>query len=150
MVESATKIGKMLGHLCTGLADVDGYYLPFVVVGLLPIPPAIMAVFTIPTIATSRSTQAVSILALLRTPGVLIMAITTIIFITPVMLEGTLAPHLTPYRLSMTVLGCVFLIEPLCYVVATAILGRVILRRVKYKLPLMVGGGYGMSQTYML
>ncbi len=139
----------MLGALCAGLADLEDYYLPFVVVGLLPILPAIMAMFTMPTIATSRSTQTVSILSLLRIPGILIMSMTTIIFSAPVMLQGTLAPHLKPYKLSMTVLGCVFLIQPLCYVVATAVLGKMA-GCVKHKLLLMVCGGYGMSYSCIL
>ncbi len=141
-VESAIGVGNMIGPTCSGLADVGGYFLPFLVVGLLPILPAAITTITMTTQTTSQSNQTVSIMALLRIPGVFIMSLATVIFTTPVMLQGTLAPHLKPFRLSHALLGCVFLIRPLCYAVSNPIVGK-IAGRVKYKLLLMVFGAYG-------
>ncbi len=142
-VESATGIGTMIGPGFSGLADVGGYFLPFLVVGLLPIIPAAIATVTMPKQTISQSSQTVSIMALLRIPGVIIMSMATIIFTAPVMLQGTLAPHLKTYRLSQALLGCVFLIQPLCYAVSNPIAGK-LAGRVKQKLLLMVFGAYGM------
>ena len=139
----------MIGPTCSGLADLGGYYLPFLVVGVIAILPAAIATVTMPTQGTSQSSQTVSMLTLLRIPGVFLMCLATVVFTAPIMLQGILAPHLKPFRLSHALLGCVFLIQPLCYAMSNPIVGK-IAGQVQYKLLPMVCGSYGMYDTWIL
>ncbi len=139
----------MIGPTWSGLADLGGYYLPFLVVGLLPILPAAIATVTMPTQGNSQSSQSVSMVALLRIPGVFLMCLATVVFSAPVMLQGILAPHLKPFRLSHTVLGFVFITQPFCYAMSNPLVGK-IAGHVRYKLLPMVCGSYGTYDTWIL
>ena len=109
-----------------GLAEVADYYLPFLVVGLLPILPAIVANIVMTT-AKPDSKRSLSIIQLLNIPGVLIMAIvTSLSFCAFIMLEPTLAHHLWPYGLPLHLIGFVFLIQPVCFTIVSPITGKIV------------------------
>ena len=147
-METAISIGCMLGPVASGLADLGGYYLPYLVVGLLPILPAIVACITMEKGTQMESSQSLSIFELLKIPGVIVISLVLVICNgTPVMLEPTLAPHLKPYGLSLSLIGAVFLINPLGYAIAAPILGK-LNAWVKYKLSFIVLGTFGMGLSF--
>ena len=130
-----------------GLAQVADYYLPFLVVGLLPVLPAIVAIVLMKT-AKPDSKQSFSMFQLLKIPGVLIMAIvTSFSFCAFIMLEPTLATHLYPYGLPLYLIGFVFLIQPFCFTIVSPITGKIV-KRITPKLVPIIVGAYGMTMSY--
>ncbi len=65
------------------------------------------------------------------------------------MLEPTLAPHLQPFNLNITLLGSVFLIMPLTFIIIVPLLGKLV-KHTKNRLPMMVAGSYFMAFTFLL
>ncbi len=65
------------------------------------------------------------------------------------MLEPTLAPHLQPFNLNITLLGCVFLIMPLTFIIIVPFLGKLV-KHLQNKLPIMIAGSYFMALTFFL
>ena len=122
------------------------YYFPFLVVGLLPLLPAVMATITMPTPTTkSQDSEAISVVSLLKIPGIVIMSLAVFVFFgIPVMLEPTLAPHLEPHGLSISLIGLVFFIMPLTFTIATPIFGKLV-GCVEYRLPFMIIATFGMG-----
>ncbi len=139
----------MIGPGCAGLAELAGYYLPFLVLGILPILPAAMATIIMQKGETSQSTQTVSILELLKIPGVFLMSLAMIeISATALMIQPTLAYHLNSYGLSLSLMGFVFLIQPVFFTVLTPIVGK-IAGWAENKLAFMVFGICGMGVSFL-
>ena len=68
----------MTGPVFAGLADLHDYYLPFLLMALLPVLPAAVATASM-TNSTSVAKESVSILYLLRIPGVFMMSVAMIL-----------------------------------------------------------------------
>ena len=149
-LETGTSIGSMIGPVAAGLADLGGYYLPFLVVGLLPLIPATMAAITM-SIETPKSRGGVSILTLLKIPGVFIMVAVAILCLAlPVMLDPILSTHLQPFNLSLTSIGAVFLIFPLSYTIVSPIVGKIAGLWKGHELLLIMFGIYGMGGSFLV
>ncbi len=132
-----------------GLADLHGYYLPFLLTGLLPILPAAVATVTM-TSGASVAKENVSIVCLLKIPRIFMMCVAMILcFKAPLMLEPILASHLQQFNLNLTVLGTVFLITPLTFTIIAPFLGKLV-KHLRYKLLMMIGGIYCMTLNFFL
>ncbi len=143
-------VGSMLGPVAAGLADLAGYYLPFVVVGSLPLFTASLATVTMSTQTSKSSSGGVSILALLTSPGVFLMAAAMALCIPlPTMTQPILTTHLQPFNLSLPSIGGVFLIYPLCYSIVSPIVGKIAGLFKGHELKLIVFGVYGMTVSIL-
>ncbi len=144
-IMAGESVGGMLGPVMAGLADYGGYYLPFLVIGLVTLLPATMATITMPT-QTSKSSESASILGLLTIPGILIMAVGTVLTLgLPAMPQPILAPHLQPFGLSLTSMGAVFLICPLLNTMLFPIVGKIAGVWEGHELLLVIFGTFGMA-----
>ena len=149
-LETGISIGAMIGPVATGLADLGDYYLPFLVVGLLPIIPATMAAITMSP-KTSKSSGGVSILALLKNPGVFLMAAVSVLVVSvEATLQPILSPHLQPFNLSLTSIGAVFFIFPLSYTIVSPIVGKIAGLWEGHELLLITFGTYGTAGSFLL
>ncbi len=148
-IETSIGIGSLIGPIFAGLADLADYYLPFLVVGALMLIPAFMATMVMPS-GTFDSKESISMFSLLKVPGVIILSLGKILgSATPLMIDPTLAPHLEPFGLSLAMVGCTFIILSLSFTISSPIVGKLV-RLVKYKLPFMIFGSYGLSISYLL
>ncbi len=148
-METAVGLGTMLGPGCAGLAELAGYYLPYLVLGLLPILPAAVATVTMPTQTSTESKETVSILKLLRIPGVSLMLFAMILISgLPLMIDPTLAAHLKSYKLSLSLVGFVFLICPVLFTGLSPIVGK-LAGCLDTKLAFMVFGTFGMGVSFL-
>ncbi len=148
IMEAAIPIGLMIGPSFAGLAQIVDYYLPFLVNGLLPVLPGAVAAVLMTTPKLDPK-QSLSIINLIRIPGVTIMSIVVILcFCSFIMMEPTLSHHLRFYGLPLYLIGFIFLIQPTCYSLASPIVGK-ICQWIKPKLLLIIIGSYGMALSYV-
>ena len=121
------------------------YYFPFLVTGLLPLLSAAMAILTMPNIGPSDTSAKISMLSLLKIPGIVIMSLAMFLTAgTSVMLQPILAPHLKTYGLSISLIGFVFLILPLSSAISTPFIGK-LYDALQYKLPVIIFGMFAMG-----
>ncbi len=117
------------------------YYLPFLVTGLLPFLPSLIATIFIKS-GTSKGSQRVSIFSLLKIPGFVLMSLAQIFCITsPIMIEPILSPHMEQFGLNLSTIGAAFVIQNVSFTIMTAISGKLV-GMSRYKLPLLVLGEY--------
>ena len=145
---AAVPLGLMIGPSFAGLAQLVDYYFPFLVNGLLPVLPSVVAAILMTT-PKPDSKQSLSIINLLRTPGVGIMSVVvTLCFCAFVMIQPTLSSHLSLYGVPLYLIGFIFLIQPLCDSLVAPFVGKMY-RWIKPKLLLIIIGSYGMALSYI-
>ncbi len=151
-IETGVSLGSMIGPVFSGLADLGGYYLPFVVLGMLPILSGTVATITMPGgTSTSKESGDVSILALLKNPGIFMMSVAVVLCPSgiPLMPEPILATHLQPFGLSLSSIGVVFLIQPLAFTILSPIVGKIAGLWKGHELVLIMFGAFGLALSFL-
>lgn len=142
-LETFFGLGLIVGPTVGGaLYQVGGYTTPFVVLGSALFLTALMTVFVLPDHADHDldSRTGVSLLEILRIPGVLLAAASIMVTsLTIGFLSATLEPHLRQFDLSPVILGVMFVVNGGTYALTAPCWGWLCDRKIQPKVATVIG-----------
>uniref|UniRef100_U5EU51 Putative chromaffin granule amine transporter n=1 Tax=Corethrella appendiculata TaxID=1370023 RepID=U5EU51_9DIPT len=143
MLETCFGIGLIIGPLIGGaLYAIGGYYLPFLVLGLVLFVIAILTIIVMPrhSYVISASRSSTSFIKMLRIPLVVACTLGIVATSTSIgFLSATLEPHLRPFKLTPVVLGGFFVISGAAYAATVPAWGWMIDKCLNPKVAVLVG-----------
>ncbi|XP_013792876.1 MFS-type transporter SLC18B1-like [Limulus polyphemus] len=111
-LETAYGFGLIAGPTLGGaLYEVDGYYLPFITVGVVLVVCAVITVFLLPDSELNEDMGSGDLLKFWLHPGTILDGLSiTITMVTIGYNHATLEPHLRQFNLSPFILGTIFVV----------------------------------------
>jgi len=141
-LETCFGVGLIVGPMVGGfLYSIDGYYLPFVVLGSALFFTALLTICTLPKHTSSNQTSSkLSMLTVLRIPGVMVSALAiTAASCSIGFISATLEPHLRTFDLSPVLLGMIFVINGGVYALTAPLYGWLVDNILKPKILTILG-----------
>ncbi|XP_013785234.2 MFS-type transporter SLC18B1-like [Limulus polyphemus] len=124
-LETAYGFGLIAGPTLGGaLYEVDGYYLPFVSVGVILVVSAIVTLILLPESVLNENIGSGNLVKFWLHPGTILDGMVIMVAsLTTGYNHATLEPHLRQFNLSPLFVGIVFMVMGLCYAITTPVWG---------------------------
>ena len=126
LLETAFGLGLILGPTVGGaLYQLDGYLLPFVVLGSFLILGGIIAIVCLPKQNNGTKQKSGSLMAFLMDKSTILDALATATSLNFIGFNAaTFEPHLRQFGLTPVVTGCLFILTGAVYALTSPIMGR--------------------------
>ncbi|XP_076326306.1 MFS-type transporter SLC18B1-like isoform X2 [Tachypleus tridentatus] len=124
-LETAYGFGLIVGPTLGGaLYEVDGYYLPFITIGVVLVLCAALTILLLPESDINDNTGSGDLVKFWLHPGTILDGmIIMVASLTTGYNHATLEPHLRQFNLSPFFVGIVFMVMGLCYAITTPLWG---------------------------